>query len=117
MLDFHFSTALNSFPRFGFLFYYTAPFVLRSFGSAVSAAWWPVVDLLRLDRLRGRHAIWPQDAEPVQRLAPVLYWHGPFFRCVPQGQVQQLERRLVVRKRASHLDDFPQRHVQRLNRV
>lgn len=37
--------------------------------------------------LRGRHAVRPQNTEAVQSLTPVLHWHGPFFRGVPQGQV------------------------------
>lgn len=38
--------------------------------------------------LHGRHAVRPQYAEAVQRFTPVLQWHGPFLRGVPQRQVQ-----------------------------
>src|SRR5437868_15132946 len=43
--------------------------------------------------------------------------HGPFLRCLPQSEKQQLQRRLFVGKSATGFDDLAERAVQRLHAV
>ncbi len=44
-------------------------------------------------------------------------YQSPLFSDITQRQIEQFERRLIVRERRSGLDDFPQTHVQRLDGV
>ena len=56
--------------------------------STVSIAWFASVY---------RDTIFVDDREAIEGGLPVLDGHGPFFRDVPQGQVEQLDDGLVVR--------------------
>src|SRR5450755_4851948 len=58
-----------------------------------------------------------QNREALQRGLPVLHRHRPLFGDMLQGQVQQLQGRLLIGKRSPCLDYFSQRHVQRLDCV
>ena len=55
--------------------------------------------------------------ESVQRLAPIVDRHRPFFGDALQGQVIELEQRFLVGKDATVLADLAQRPVQRLDGV
>ena len=55
--------------------------------------------------------------EAIQRRPPVLDRHRPAPRDVAEGEVQQFQRRLVGRERATILDNLPQTHVDRLDSV
>ena len=67
--------------------------------------------------LAARHSVFVDDGEAVEGGLPVVDRHSPFFRDVPQGQVEQFEHRLIVWKRTAGFRHFTQRHVQRLDRV
>lgn len=68
-------------------------------------------------KLAARHTVLVNDREAIEGGLPVLDRHGPFFRDVPQGQVEQFEHGLVIRERAAGFGHFSQRHIQGLDGV
>lgn len=66
---------------------------------------------------RDRDAVFAeQNLEGLQRGFPVMNLL-PVARCLFDGQVQRLHRRLVVREDAAVAGQFPEAHVQALDRV
>jgi hypothetical protein len=63
------------------------------------------------------HAVRPENREVIQRFAPVMNGHGLLFRCRPQSEKRQLQRRVFIGKPAAGFDDLAQRAIQRLDAV
>ena len=58
-----------------------------------------------------RYPIRKLDSKPVQGRFPVSNWQGPLPADVSEGQIEQLQQRLIARKRAAILGDLAQAHV------
>src|SRR5689334_15561718 len=50
--------------------------------------------------------VFVQNRELIHRLAPMMRWTSPIGRDVAQGEPDQLQRRVVVRKMPARLDDL-----------